>query len=292
MKKLLSLVLLLSVFNLFASEALETNSIKEIEKKILTQGKKYGVKNVLAVFDIDNTVMAMSQNFGSDQWFGWQEENCMKKKAPTFCTVTSFGDLLDLQGQIFAMSNMVPSEKSTPEVITSLQKKGYKVILLTSRGPNFRDATERALAKSGLRFKESAIGVKEGFASTYTPYTLKEFKKYGLTKSDMDKMGNKSPRPVSYMNGIFMTSGLNKGIMLKTLLNKTKSNFKAIIFSDDHIKHTKRMQQILGSTKGLDLTTYRYGAIDKDVKAFHASDKKDVIEAWTNFKKLKSSVFK
>jgi hypothetical protein len=82
----------------------------------------------------------------------------------------------------------------------------------------------------------------------------------------MKDMGYKKPRPVSYMNGVFMTAGLNKGIMLKTLLYKTKSKFKAIIFADDHIKHTKRMQQILGDD--VDLTTYRYSKIDPQVEAF------------------------
>lgn len=292
MKQLLLLFVVLSSFNLFAGEANSTNSVKEIEKKVLEMGKKYGVKNVLVVFDIDNTLMAMPQNFGSDQWFGWQSSNCMKKKAPEYCVTNSFDDLLDVQGQIFSVSNMIPSEKETPSVVKNLQKKGYKFILLTSRGPVFRNATERALKMNGFRFNESAIGPKGGYPSTFTPYTIKGFKKYGLTKSDMEKMGNKSPRPVSYMNGVFMTSGLNKGIMLKTILHKTNSKFKAIIFADDHEKHTKRMQQILGNTKGLDLTTYRYGAIDKTVKAFHAGDKKESIKAWNEFSKMKKSIFK
>jgi hypothetical protein len=94
------------------------------------------------------------------------------------------------------------------------------------------------------------------------------------------------------MNGVFMTSGLNKGIMLKSLLAKTKTKFKAIIFADDHKKHTVRMQAILGDTKGIDLTTYRYGAIDKTVKAFHASKKKESKAAWKSLNKLNGSVFK
>jgi len=292
MKQLVFLIIAIFSFNLIAGDAKTTNSVKEIEKKVLEMGKKYGVENVLVVFDIDNTLMAMPQNFGSDQWFGWQSENCMKKKAPNFCVTNKFDDLLDIQGQIFAVSNMIPSEKETPAVVKNLQKKGYKFILLTSRGPVFRNATERALKMNGFRFNESAIGPKGGYPSTYTPYTKKDYKKFGLTKADMDKMGNKSPRPVSFMNGVFMTSGLNKGIMLKTILAKTKSKFKAIVFADDHEKHTKRMQQILGETKGLNLTTFRYGAIDKNVKAFKDGDKSESIKAWNSFSIMKKTVFK
>lgn len=293
MKNMILFITLLLSFNLFASEALETDSFKTIEAKALAKGKKYGVKNVLVVLDIDNTVLTMPQNFGSDQWFGWQSKNCMgKKPMPDFCVSNDFGELLDIQGQIFAISNMNPTEKATVSVIKNLQKKGYKVILLTSRGPDFRNATERSLKNNGLRFIESAIGPKKGYAGTYTPYTLKKYKRYGLTKKDMEKMGNKKPRPVSFMNGVFMTSGLNKGIMLKTLLKKTRSKFKAIVFADDHIKHTKRMQAIMGAVKGVDVTTFRYSKIDPMVKAFHNGDKKEAIEAWNKLKSVTSEIYK
>ena len=275
MKQIFAFALLALTFNLYAGEALETNSVKEIEKKVLEKGKKYGVKNVLVVFDIDNTLMAMPQNFGADQWFGWQLKNCMKKSAPDYCVANNFDELLDIQGKIFALSNMIPSEAETPAVVKNLQKKGYKFILLTSRGYTYRNSTERALKMNKMNFIGSSIGPAKGYAGTYKP-----------------DMGKKKARPVSFMNGVFMTSGLNKGIMLKSLLAKTKTKFKAIIFADDHKKHTVRMQAILGDTKGIDLTTYRYGAIDKTVKAFHASKKKESKAAWKSLNKLNGSVFK
>ncbi len=290
---LLLSLLLLSASNLFASEALESSSMKEIEAKVLAQGKKYGVKNVLAVFDIDNTVLAMPQNFGSDQWFGWQSANCMgKNPKPDFCATTDFGELLDIQGQIFSMSNMVPTEKSTASVLKNLQSKGFKVILLTSRGYSFRNSTERALKNNDMWFVDSAIGPKYGYAGNFKPYDLKNPKQNGLTKSDIKKMGQKSPRSTSYMNGVYMTAGLNKGIMLKTLLHKTKSKFKAIIFADDHIKHTKRMQAIVGADSKIDLTTYRYGKIDSMVKSFKEGDKKESIQAWNELKSATAKIFK
>ena len=292
MKRLALLFTFILGASAFAGSAKESNSILEIERKVLEKGRKYGKKNVLVVFDIDNTLMAMSQNFGADQWWGWQSSNCMKKKAPSFCVTNKFNELLDIQGQIFALSNMIPSEKETPRVIRSLQKKGYKVILLTSRGPAFRNATQRALKMNKFNFVDSAIGPKNGYPGTYKPYTLKKPEKFGLTKEDMKKSGNKKSRIASYMNGLFMTSGMNKGIMLKSLLHNTGTKFKSIIFADDHIRHTKRMQQILGSDKEIDLVTYRYGAIDKIVKKVKMSDKKDAIQAWKNFKKMRSGSFK
>lgn len=284
---ILTLTLSLSVF----AKALETNTYTDIKAKVAEKVKKYGAKNVLLVLDIDNTTLQMSQNFGSDQWWNWQSGNCIgKEKAPSWCVTTKFNELLDIQGQIFALSNMKPTEISTVEIIQGIQAQGVKVILLTSRGPAFRNATERAIENNGLDFTGSAIGSAKGFGSTYIPYTLKNHTRYGLTKKEMKDMGNKKARPVSYMNGVFMTAGLNKGIMLKTLLKKTKSKFKAIIFADDHEKHTIRMNQIMADD--VDLTTYRYGAIDPTVEAFKKSDKSDAINAWNDFKSATNKVFK
>ena len=290
---LLSFILLAQAsVSAFALET-QTDSFETIKKTVIEKAKKYGPKNVLVVLDIDNTVLTMPQNFGSDQWFGWQEKSCMgKEKLPEFCVADDFGELLDIQGQIFALSNMLPTEKATISVIKEIQNMGHKVILLTSRGPDFRNATERALAMNGLSFRESAIGSADGFASTYIPYTLKNPAKYGLSSYDIKTMGAKKARPVSYMNGVFMTAGLNKGIMLKTLMAKTGSNFKAVIFADDHERHTKRMQAIVGKMKGMDLSTFRYSKIDPQVKAFHASDKKDAIQAWNKLKSATGQAFR
>lgn len=292
MKMILAILILLTSYLAFSGVEKESSSVLEIERKVMEKGQKYGKENVLVVFDIDNTLMAMPQDFGADQWWGWQSENCMVKKAPDYCVANDFDNLLDIQGQIFSMSSMIPAQKETPRVIRHLQKRGYKVILLTSRGPDFRNATERALKMNDFSFVDSAIGPKYGYAGLFKPYSLDTPSKSGLTKTDLEVSGKKSPRLASYMNGVFMTSGMNKGIMLKTLLHKTGSNFKAIIFADDHIKHTKRMQQILGNSKDIDLVTYRYGAIDEQVAKFKKSDKSEVNNAWKEFNEARTMSFK
>lgn len=274
MKSVLFLAILLLTSISFASEALKTNSIKEVEKKVFEKVKKYGKRNVLVVFDIDNTLLKMPQALGSDQWFGWQYDNCIKKtkELKDFCVARNMGELLDIQGQLFALSNMLPSENVTAQVIKNIQSKGIKLICLTSRGPNFRNATERSFKQNGMNFIKSAIGPSNGFAGTYIP-----------------KGGKRS---VSYQNGIYMTSGQNKGHMLKALLKKTKAKFKAIVFTDDHQKHSDRMQAVVGKMRNMDLTTYRYGAVDSEVNAFKASDKSDVKSAWNDLREASNKALK
>ena len=97
--------------NLYAQTALESNSFKEIEKMALAKGKQYGINNVLLVFDIDNTVLKMNSNFGSDQWWNWQEQGLSEKKC-SYCVAKNFNELLDIQGQIFALAEMSPTEGS------------------------------------------------------------------------------------------------------------------------------------------------------------------------------------
>ena len=88
-----------------------------------------------------------------------------------------------------------------------------------------------------------------------------------------------------------MTAGQNKGIMLKTLLHKTNSKFKSIVFVDDHKKHTTSMQEIMGRTKA-DVITFRYSKMDNQVKKFNNSDKEHVVKGWNTLRAATTSVLK
>lgn len=293
MKKLALFLSLLTSTLVFAGTELETTSFTDIEKKTNELIKKHGAKNVLVVLDIDNTILTMPQELGSDQWYTWQYEDCIKKQIKEkYCITNNMGELLSHMGKIFALSKMIPTEKQTPKVVKRLQEKGVKLFLLTSRGPDYRNATERELKRNGYNIQTSAIGPKGGFPGTFIPYTLENLSAVGLTKADAETAKLRKARKISYMNGVMMTAGLNKGIMLKTMLAKTKSNFKAIVFADDHIKHTKRMQAIMGNIKDVELVTFRYGAIDPQVKAFKAGNKKSVINAFNQLNTTTQSIFK
>lgn len=295
MKIVISIFLIVFSLSTLAGTALSTNKIKDVEAKALELAKKHGAKNVLVVLDIDNTTLTMPHDFGSDQWFSWQYEGCVKSKSlKDKCITTDMDELLEIQGQLFAVTNMIPSETTTVSVVKNLQDKGFKVILLTSRGPEFRNSTQRSLKQNRLHFRQSAIGPKKGFASTYVPFDTTSPKTYGLTKDDVKKANlNGKGRPVSYMDGLFMTSGQNKGIMLKTLIHKTKADIKAIVFADDHEKHTKRMQAILGDSQ-YELFTYRYGAIDEQVSGFNKSEDRQniTIAKWNELRSTTQKIFR
>lgn len=292
MKSILLILVFFLNFSLLA-KTFETKTFADIEQKTKEMVKKYGANNVLVVLDIDNTVLTMTQNLGSDQWFNWQYTNCVKKSEKAdFCAANNMGELLDLQARLFAISPMKPTEKITPKVVRTIQDLGVKTMLLTSRGPNNRDATQRELKKNGYDLTLNTIGPKGGFPSVYIPYDVKKPNEYGLDQKDIKTAGLGKARKVSFMNGVMMTSGLNKGIMLKTILAKTNSKFKAIIFADDHEKHTKRVEAIFAPNKTVELYTYRYGAIDSIVKSFNAGDKSKVKQSFTAYKDALNKIFK
>jgi hypothetical protein len=102
----------------------------------------------------------------------------------------------------------------------------------------------------------------------------------------------KQPRSVSYANGIYMTAGQHKGYMLKALLARavvsaeqpTESrSFKAIVFVDDHDKHTNGLHDAY-EHDSIDLVTYHYMQEDGNVHNFESSSKQHVIRDWNRLK--------
>ncbi len=276
------LCLALVSWSALASEALTSASMDEVIAKVEEKAAQYGRNNVLVVFDIDNTLLTMTNDLGSDQWYSWQEK-IVKPGCSNECVSQDIAGLLTIQNKLFAVGTMKLTETSLDKKIKELQAKGQKVIALTSRSHELRNLTEGALNANGINLASSSVGPE--VVAQYIPYDLKNLTRSGLTEADVQTAGLKEARPVSFQNGVYMTAGQNKGVMLKVLLNRYRKSYKAIVFADDHQRHVDRMQAIMGNLS--DVTTYRYSQIDPQVNAFNASDKSVVVEKW---KKLESTL--
>ena len=82
---------------------------------------------VLVVFDIDNTLLAMEQGLGSDQWYYWQA--ALRDDEP--CSPETVNDLLAVQGALFYASAMRPTQPSAAAQVRRMQDEGLQVIILT-----------------------------------------------------------------------------------------------------------------------------------------------------------------
>jgi hypothetical protein len=269
---------------LFASEFRETSSIKDVFLKISEKSHKYGPHEVLVVFDIDNTLLKMNNDLGSDQWFSWQEKMMDTKTCSYFCVANDFENLLKIQGILFSLGRMNLVENEIPLYFQELKKMQVKAIFLTSRNIMFRSLTEKALRENNIESTDQELGTNLHLPYSFLPYNLKNIEEAGITSEEAQLANLKEARPVTFYNGLYMTSGQHKGVMLKSLLHKYKLKFKAIIFVDDHQKHVDRMYQILGDE--IDLTAFRYTKLDSEVVKFHEASKEEVKKKWEKLSRV------
>ncbi|MEZ4749189.1 MAG: DUF2608 domain-containing protein [Bdellovibrionota bacterium] len=56
-----------------AHQHLSTNNIEAIRLAVGSLGERFEPKDTFIVFDHDNTLLTLTTELGSDQWFSWQE---------------------------------------------------------------------------------------------------------------------------------------------------------------------------------------------------------------------------
>ncbi len=273
-------------------EPISSRTMAKVESCVNEKTKLYGSDQVLIVFDIDNTLLAMNQAFGSDQWFNWQYLMLNDDNNNAGQMAKSMSELLSLQRELFTLSQMHPPEAITPGFVMKLQREGYVVMAMTSRGPTSRDATERELARNDYDLSKTKMGMDLPGRFHIGTDTLKA----RLSKDDQKQFKlDHEPRQVSYCDGIFMTEGQHKGAMLVALLERQQKHFKAIIMVDDHIQNCSRVAMALhrfynaneSKEDDVDIVTVHYLAEEEHVKSFHESDKTEVMQAWTDYLQLK-----
>lgn len=248
-----------------ASERITTKSFAQIQQFIAAKSAAVGVENILIVYDFDNTLMAMDQDIGSDQWYNWQSELLRAKKTKN-AVATTRSELFEIHYKISALGKMHFVEAQIPEIVKSIQSLKIKSIILTSRGSILRNDIESELGAAELEFRKSAFGPEGGFPGNFIPEGLE------------------NAREISYMDGIIMGSGQHKGKILKAILKKTSNSFKTIVFVDDTLKNIENMENELKTD--VDLYTFFYTHEQERVEKFS----KDKNKAKLEWKRLKLAI--
>lgn len=272
-----------------AVSRLETDDFLTIETKVQEIGARHGPAQVLVVSDIDHTVLAMTQDLGSDGWFLWQMDLVKKGAGPGSVGKTA-SEVFDAYQLIAQLARMRATQPEAPQVFSRLKKAGYPVIFLTSRSSSLRDVTERELERNGYLPMNTAIGPEKGYPGTYLPYVTGRPAESGLTADEVRKWKLSAAEPVSYMNGLYLTAGQNKGVMLRTLLHKTGVAPKAVVFVDDLVKHTDRMHEAFEGS-GIEVVTFRYSREDASVKRFERGSKAEVQQKWIRYRSMIRQIF-
>ncbi len=209
--------------------------------------RRYGARNVLLVFDLDNTLLAMSTDVGSDQWFDWQRD---LPKDDERRVAEDFPGLLRAQGVLFRLGTMRLTEPETAGRLRALQQRGCRTMVLTARGPETWPSTRRELDRHGLRFRDFAPGPAGGWTESYQPWD--------------------GARDVLYRDGVMLVAGQDKGRALKTLLTRVGARPLAVVFADDKQKNVDQFADDF-TGRAPETWMYRYGGEDAAVKRFHAN---------------------
>ncbi len=226
------------------SQYMETDDLAMVTDLALSLARRLGKDRVLVVFDIDNTLLAMEQDLGSDQWYDWQKE----LQSKDVCDPRLVADRLAVQGALYSSSAMRLTQADGPEQVRMLQDAGLNVIALTSRGHSFRLQTFRELRRNDFSFYTSAIGQAGGYPEPFIP--------------------ERGTRPALYEDGVFLTAGQHKGDMLVALLNKTGTTTpEVIVVADDKDGNLHAvLEAFAGSTTSVQ--AFRYSREDAVLAKF------------------------
>lgn len=209
-------------------------------------------KNVLAVFDIDNTLLTTPQLLGSNQWFADQYSS-LKKACPDFGAEpcgTRMAQLLRFYDAVEERTHQETTEPSVAPEIGALQSYSIRAIALTDRGGDIADATRRQLAENGIDFSKTAFGFGD---------PLPNFP----AQSD--------PRGPTYQGGVLMTAGQDKGQWLLTLLKLTGAHPDLVVYADDNPRYVAIIVQACQGA-GISVHAYRYGRMDEAVAKYNQGD--------------------
>jgi hypothetical protein len=211
-----------------------------INKTVIDKVQKYGANQVLVVMDIDNTILTGDTDLGSDIWYQWQRGELDVKPAPDQKLADNclFGEAI---GLLYELGTMSLTDTLLPGYIHSWQASGVTLFALTSRSPDYRTATERELGRNKINLSASELKSKDGH-NLFLDYQT-------------------SNRKISYLDGIMMTSGMNKGNMLADILDSAGMSFKAIIFIDDTRKNIDAVKNKYLANNQADMVLFNYTGI-------------------------------
>ena len=203
-------------------------------------------QSTLVIFDIDDTLLEAVNFVGSDKWYAWQRGKDVYNHSGELIKVRDeqvYTCLFSILGTLFDLGTSKLTQDNAGNIITEL--KDYNLMLLTSRTYSFRRATERELSINGIDF------------SNY--HLVDSLKTLDFSLND----GNRTDR-ITYNRGLVMSTGLDKGKVLREVLSRIGKSYKSIYFIDDSRRNINNM---IEEWKNDDtkFTMYHYTRVDKKI---------------------------
>ncbi|MDI1252350.1 DUF2608 domain-containing protein [Thermomonas sp.] len=218
-----------------------------------------GRRRTLLVMDIDDTLLTSQGFFGSDRWYEWQKHLQANDPAKVPC-------LFDVISLNYEAGTQQLTQPDGPALINAFP--GDK-LMLTSRNPLYRGGTVRTLHDAGYALPMPLAGQTGGSSWRWR------------------KAPDARESEVSYDQGIFMTAGQDKGLMLLDLLGRLKLHYDRVLLVDDGDTNIRNMQSVLRDA-GIDYHGLHYTRVDKTVSK---SDAKAGLQGWQTWQVLLSATY-
>lgn len=166
-------------------------------------------KNSLVVLDLDNTLIKPSNTYdlGSDQWFNSLLNHAKKLLGDNDIALKY---TIIIRNEIHDLISMELVEQNTLPFLNKLYKDNYMVLIMTLRGKCMINITEKQLNDLNIN-----INYENDIAATI---------------QRLNATGNKL---VYFSKGILYCNGVDKGNIMRTLLNHHLSLFRRIVMIDD-----------------------------------------------------------
>jgi hypothetical protein len=259
----------------------QTDSFSDIEARYKSLGGN--PKTTLMVFDLDDTLITMSQPLGSVGWWDWQRELQKHDGTSDKLFTNDYQQLVRIQNILFQLIKMEVTDEYVLHLLKNAASQGTMLMGLTARGPEHLSATFMQLKDNQFMMDEESL-----------------FQKYGL------KLNNKTSgsstfhcpefnREVLYQQGIIFLEGEDKGQALLCILTNTKQDIKTILFVDDAQKNTVSMAKAFanqGDFLVLNVLYTKEHAKEQEIQ-INPNLQAELLEQWNFLKKsLNQVIFK
>lgn len=239
-------------------------------------------KTTLLVFDLDDTLITMTQPLGSVGWWDWQTSLLKTGNNTDKLFTTDYNQLARIQNILFQLIKMeVTDEKAIPFIKLAINE-GAMILGLTARGKEHLSATFMQLNDNHFTEKGELI-----------------FKKHGLKLGDGDKTsvaGNfycpQFTREVVYEKGLIFLSGEDKGQALSCIISNAKQPIKTIIFVDDSSKNTQSVSNAFINRQDINVINILYTKENKKEEEIQKNTplQNKMIHEWNHIKKSLNDV--
>lgn len=193
-------------------------------------------KRTLLVLDIDDTLLTSPGFFGSDTWYEWQKHLAKDDPGKVPC-------LFDVIALNYETGGQRPTQPDGPALINALT---VDKLLLTSRNALYRGGTLRTLHDAGYALPAMLGGGSEGHSWNWR-------KAPGARESR-----------IQYDQGIFMTAGQDKGLVLLALLQRLGLHYDRVLLVDDGQANIDNMRNALRDAD-IDYLGLHYLRVDKTI---------------------------